>query len=217
MKIEYTRLYEQVIKIFKGKIESEEYKLNEKLPSERALIQELGISRGTLRDALRILESQGIIETIPGGGRILRKQISNLSLTERNFLTDMKKAEIVDLIEARQIVELGIIDIICRNDNSEELRALRKDLILMAQKKKEYDFHLSLARITKNMALISFIELNIDLINEAREHSFSKEQFSSKVNEEHLRIIDALIDKDCELAKNNLRTHFENIKYRIEK
>lgn len=217
MKIEYTRLYEQVIEIIKNKIDSGVYQVNEKLPSERELIKELGISRGTLRDALRILESQGIIETIPGGGRILRKHIVDMSATEKNFLSEYKKAKIFDLIEAREIVELGIIDIICQGDNVEKLLSLKEDLLLMAQKKKPYDFHLSLAKITNNTALISFMELNIDLIDEAREHSFNRSQLSSKVNQEHLAILEHLIKGDCIKAKKSMKNHFDNIKFRLEK
>ncbi|REB08752.1 FadR family transcriptional regulator [Sporosarcina sp. BI001-red] len=217
MQIEYTRLYEQVITIFKKKIEMGEYALNDKLPSERVLIKELGISRGTLRDALRILESQGIIETIPGGGRILRRQIENISSTEKNFLSAYKKSKVFELIEAREIVELGIIDIICKNDTVPQLIALKENLILMSQKKIEYDFHLSLAKITGNTALITFMEFNIDLIDEVREHSFSKKNQSTEVHEEHLEILDDLIKKNCTHAKKSMQLHFENIKYRIEK
>lgn len=217
MKIEYTRLYEQVIEIFKNKIESGEYNLDEKLPSERELIKELGISRGTLRDALRILESQGVVETIPGGGRILRKKIKDMSSTEKNFMSEYKKSEIFDLIEAREIVELGIVDLICKQDSSDELKLLKEKLLLMEQKKIAYDFHLSLAKVTNNTALISFVELNIDLINEAREYSFSKKHVSVKVHQEHLKILDHLINKECDLAKQSLKSHFSNIKYRMEK
>src|SRR5699024_11556529 len=107
MKIEYKRLYEQVIIILKNKIEEGEFAVGEKLPSERDLVKELDVSRGTLRDAFRVLVSQGVIETKPGGGRVLTKALNDSEGIVSKLIDEMKRSAMVELIEAIEIVENG--------------------------------------------------------------------------------------------------------------
>lgn len=222
MKIEYKRLYEQVITILKNKIEQGDFLIGEKLPSERELSKELNVSRGTLRDAFRILESQEVIETKPGGGRILLKEINPAFESENRFIDEIKQAAILELIEARQIIEIGIIDLVCQNAEDEELYDLKRILEkahengVITDENTDFIFHYSLAKASKNSVLINFIELNLNLINEARNINFDNKQHVTAAHQEHTLIIDALISRDANKAKQAMAHHFAKIKERME-
>ncbi len=221
MKIEYTRLYEQVITILKNKIEQGEFLIGEKLPSERVLAKELNVSRGTLRDAFRILESQGVLETKPGGGRILVKEINRTFETENRLLAEIKQAAILELIEAREIIEMGIIDLVCKNAEDEDLHDLKAILEkahkngVLTDENTDFIFHYSLAKFSKNNVLVNFMKLNLNLIKEARKISFNNKQHVIEAHKEHTLILNALIARDADKAKQAMATHFSKIKQRM--
>src|SRR5699024_1798156 len=220
MKIEYKRLYEQVIIILKNKIEEGEFAVGEKLPSERDLVKELDVSRGTLRDAFRVLESQGVIETKPGGGRVLTKAINDSEGIESKFIDEMKRSAILELIEAREIVETGIIDLVCEHATDEELEEL-ENLLNHSEKEtivnnsNDFIFHYSLAKYSNNNVLINFMELNLNLINEARKIKFDNEQYKMEAHQEHNMILTALMERDADKAKKAMANHSIKIKQRM--
>jgi len=221
MQIEYKRLYEQVITILKNKIDQGDFLIGEKLPSERELAKELNVSRGTLRDAFRILESQGVLETKPGGGRILVKEINRVLETENRFLDEIKQAAILELIEAREIIEIGIIDLVCNNAEDEELHDLKAILEkahengVITDENTDFIFHYSLAKISKNSVLVNFMELNLNLINEARNINFDNKRHVIEAHKEHTFILNALIARDADKAKQAMANHFSKIKQRM--
>jgi len=221
MQIEYKRLYEQVITILKNKIDQGDFLIGEKLPSERELVKELNVSRGTLRDAFRILESQGVLETKPGGGRVLVKEINHILETENRFLDEIKQAAILELIEAREIIEMGIIDLVCNNAEDAELYDLKKILEkahedgIITDENTDFIFHYSLAKISKNSVLVNFMELNLNLINEARNINFDNKQHVIEAHKEHTFILNALIARDADKAKQAMANHFSKIKQRM--
>ena len=66
------RLYENAIEQIMDLVKRSELKPGDKLPPERELAKKLSISRNSLREAFRVLESRGLIKSKPGGGRYIR-------------------------------------------------------------------------------------------------------------------------------------------------
>jgi len=95
------RLYESVTEQIINLIKNNELKPGDKLPPERELAEKLSISRGSLREAFRVLESRGLIKSKPGGGRFIR-EINNEDLIDtENVVLNLEKSSILELIEAR--------------------------------------------------------------------------------------------------------------------
>jgi Transcriptional regulators len=67
------RLYESVIDQIMDLVKRSELKPGDKLPPERELAEKLSISRNSLREAFRVLESRGLIKSKAGGGRYIRE------------------------------------------------------------------------------------------------------------------------------------------------
>ncbi|HPI97954.1 MAG TPA: GntR family transcriptional regulator, partial [Synergistales bacterium] len=68
-----TKIYERVVEEIKELISRGEFEQGDPLPPERQLIEQLGVSRSSLREAFKVLESLGLLESIPGKGRFVRK------------------------------------------------------------------------------------------------------------------------------------------------
>ena len=67
-----TRIYEKVVEKLKGEIAAGNILPGDPLPSERQLMDAFGVSRSSLREAFRVMELLGLIESIPGKGRFVR-------------------------------------------------------------------------------------------------------------------------------------------------
>src|SRR5699024_11760611 len=101
---------------------------------------------------------------------------------------------ILELIEAREIVETGIIDLVCEHATDEELEEL-ENLLNHSEKEtivnnsNDFIFHYSLAKYSNNNVLINFMELNLNLINEARKKNFDNEQYKKKTHKKQKIIL----------------------------
>lgn len=222
MKIAHKRLYEQIIHEIETQFIQGKINVGDKLPAERELAEDFGVSRGSLRDAFRILESQGIIETRHGGGRTLIKEPSANTLKNQAFLNMIRHSKVIDLLEAREIMELGMLDLVANRASPIELEALETQLITeqkMVQtntyQQSDFNFHYALADLSNNEVMIHFIKLNLDVIEQIRKENFNQTKKQQDSIEEHLNIVRALKRGHLTEAKTHLIDHLHNIKNRF--
>ena len=219
MKIQHQRLYEQVISYIQVNIEKDIFKIGEKLPTERSLAEQLNVSRGTLRDAFRVLESRGVIETRPGAGRILINPIDSEISVEEDILSDLKNSEILDLLEARELLEVGMCSLLCNRITDEEIQEI-ENLLKSQQDEKDFStsnyFHLSLAAACNNHVLENFIKLNMHLIKEVRDQNFTHKINQIEAVEEHITLLNAIKERDILKSKEAVRHHYRNIRRRLK-
>lgn len=220
--IKHTRLYEQVIVKLEEDFTKGLLKIGDRLPSERESAEKFNISRGTLRDAFRVLESQGIIETIPGDGRYLRKSLDEVDNSEHPVIEDLKNAAMLDLIEIREIIEIGMIKYVCERATDQDILRLEflalqmnKVPASMSEPDVDYYFHQALAECSKNSAILNFMKLNMEIINQTREKNFSRSKNVEQAKKEHMEIVEAIKNRDADAAKQKLMEHFSHIRKRL--
>ena len=105
-RVRQTRIYEKVVDEIKALIASGSLRQGEPVPPERQLMEDLGVSRSSLREAFRVLELLGLIESIPGKGRFVRR-----GRGEEGGASDPRKLEdgaILELMEARRVLDPAI-------------------------------------------------------------------------------------------------------------
>lgn len=194
-------------------IMSVRYHTNERLPSERALAEEFGVARGTLREALRQLEEMGLVERRAGSGTYV--VYSESSRTQ----SIVETARPLELVDARFAVEPHM----CR---LAVLHATERDLMKAENATREMEicggdarrfaeadavFHLALAQATHNSLLIWMMEQ----INEVRGHQqwvkMRQLTLSPKIieayNVQHREILDAIRSRSPEEAARCMRAH----------
>ncbi|BFT75128.1 FadR/GntR family transcriptional regulator [Paenibacillus sp. P36] len=222
-KIKYHRVYEDVIEQIEKLILEGNLAPGDVLPTERELAQAFGISRGTLREAFRILEREGLIETRPGGGRFLNKNLSKAEDKTR-ILDNIERATIIELLEAREIFETGIVELAALRATEQDILEIESALEKWGTIDTESDdpvspdqaFHLSIAKATHNVVLVNLIDLNMDLLKRTATKTVEIPGRRNEVYKEHFNIFQAIKERDPLKAKETLLYHLKQVKQNIQ-
>ncbi|MEA2087148.1 MAG: FadR/GntR family transcriptional regulator [Candidatus Caldatribacteriota bacterium] len=216
-----TRLYENVIEQIMDLIKSNELKPGDKLPPERELAEKLSISRGSLREAFRVLESRGLIKSKPGGGRFIREIRKNGHNNTENIILSLKKSSILELLEAREIFEVKIAKIAAQRATVEDIELIEQALNKMNEEEKprygketesDTEFHLAIARVSHNFVFVNIIKLHLDLLKETREKTQQIPGRREKRWHEHQAILQAIKEHDSKKAGEAMLNHLRNIR-----
>lgn len=221
--IEPRRLYRQVADQLRQLIASGEFANGERLPTERELADQLGISRPTVREALIALEVEGRIRIRVGSGIYVtgspRAEIRTAETDEGPF----------ELLRAREFIEGAIAA-------EAALRVRPADLVLLDDALRRMDdvsrpskstialdraFHTTVAGILGNAVLVRFIgELFDQRMNpyfELLSSYFENDDSWRAAGEEHHAVRDAIAARDPERAKDAMRTHLRQSQLRFSR
>lgn len=122
--IKRTRVSEQVAEKLETRIREGTLQLGEQLPSERKLMEMLGVGRGAIREALRILEMKGYVEIRQGVGAFVCGIEGGFTLPLASWLSD-KKELLLNFFEIRQMIEPQAAAIAARRATPEQLLELQ--------------------------------------------------------------------------------------------
>lgn len=223
-KIKYHRVYEDVIEQIENLILEGNLAPGDVLPTERELAQAFGISRGTLREAFRILEREGLIETRPGGGRFLSKNINKTEDTKQ-IIENIERATIIELLEAREIFETGIVELAAIRATEQDIAEIESALERWGKIDTDTEsddpmspdqaFHLSIAKATHNVVLVNLIDLHMDLLQKTLVKTVEIPGRKAEVYKEHFQIVQAIKEKNPVKAKEALLFHLSQVKQNI--
>ena len=211
-----TRIYEKVVEKLKGEIASGNILPGDPLPSERQLMDTFGVSRSSLREAFRVMELLGLIESIPGKGRFVRHP---RTISEDKSTIQLEDSAILELMEARRILDPAIAaESAMRATPSDLTRMLR---VITATERNlanpderaqaDFDFHLVLAEATHNFVFINLTRMNFDLILATHERIYGLLDDKDAFLNEHREIYDAILDHDLDRAREAASRHIDRI------
>lgn len=215
------RLYESAIEQIMDLVKRSELKPGDKLPPERELAEKLSISRNSLREAFRVLESRGLIKSKAGGGRYVREIRKNGYSNTENIILSLEKSSILELLEAREIFEVKIAKIAAQRATIEDTELIEQVLNKMNQeeelkdkKKTESDteFHLAIARASHNFVFVNIIKLHLDLLRDTREKTWQMPGRREKQHQEHQAIWQAIKGHDTKKAGEAMLKHLRNVR-----
>lgn len=188
-----------------------------RLPPERELAEQFGVSRVTVRDALRALEAMGLIEVRVGarGGAFVTVPTGSIVGQTMSDMMMMSAVTPEDIVEARLVVELGTVTLACARATDEDIEALR-DLAERAEaalasktytRELSWDFHALVAKAAQNGAiegLTSSFRSSLSLHpirtrEGARAHSLTVK--------EHASILLAITKRDGATARREMAKH----------
>lgn len=191
----------------------------DKLPSERELAETLGVSRSSIRDAIRSLELMGMVEPRQGAGTIVR-EISSDSLANPLANALKRKEELVsELLDFRIMLEPPLAARAAKRVSADEISEMEE--ILQRQQEKQSrgepavaedaEFHYSIALASGNSVVLKVLDIVMDLLRGTRERSLQVEGRPQKSLAGHRRILAALKRHDAEAAKAAMRRHIEDV------
>lgn len=214
------RLYESAIEQIMDLVKKSELKPGDKLPPERKLAEKLSISRGSLREAFRVLESKGLIKSKAGGGRFIREIRKNGHNSTENIILSLEKSSILELLEAREMFEVKIAKIAAQRATPEDIKLIEMALNKMNQKEElkdekktesDTEFHLAIASTSHNFVFVNIIKLHLDLLKETRGKTWQIPGRREKQYQEHQTILQAIKEHNSKKAGEAMLTHLKNV------
>lgn len=196
----------------------EKYGPGDKLPNENDLSEEYGISRGTLRESIRILTAGGVLEVKRGIGTFVAKSLPENPVTDLFDIVNTQ-SKIKELYDFRLIMEPESAMLACKNATEEEIN----DIIQLAQQfkntvhlngnclKADQLFHSAIAKATHNSVIYDFTDKIQLLIAENEDNPNNPEMFDEWTISDHDSIIYYLTKKDMQGAQAAMRMHIYHL------
>ncbi len=209
------RIYEDIVRQVKGLISDGRLTSGDRLPPERELAERLRVSRTSVREALRSLQSRGLIEIRAGEGAFVR-DVSVEALIEPLALVILPHREAVgELFEARRILEPAIAALAARRATREEVgemeRILEEQAREVAQGRtgmaQDSALHAAIAGAAHNRAIVRIVNALLDLLAQSREESLLTPGRPTRSHRDHVRMLDAIRRGDEAAAHLAMRTH----------
>lgn len=201
-------------------------KAGDRLPSERYLCERFGVSRVTVREALRVLETNGLVQIRVGarGGAIVSHPSSEALSQGLADLLTLSPLTAAEVTEARMVFELGIIPLIVERATDEDLDTLR-ELVAQGQRALESGdyqmdmsaaFHVRLAAATHNGAVEMLVHsFHGPLLMSLKEAQVAAPLMGHRGTEEHAEIVEAIAARDVDRARQTMRTHLQRTYDRV--
>jgi GntR family transcriptional regulator, transcriptional repressor for pyruvate dehydrogenase complex len=219
------RLYEQIVAQIEERILSGELRPGDKLPAERELAEQFGVSRTAIREAMKALTQSGLVVIQPGKGTFVTDSTSMVVRHSLDMLFRVgNETGIKDLVEVREILEPEIAALAATRASSEDIEAMEEAVKAMDQAmddpdtfiEADLDFHLALAQGSNNALIPILIDSLVDLLREHRKRAASVEGGLERGQPYHKIIFEAIKSNDTEAARDSMRAHLEQVRKEIE-
>jgi GntR family transcriptional repressor for pyruvate dehydrogenase complex len=217
--IKKTRVAEEVADRIRVLMLDGTFPAGEPLPSERHLAERFGVSRGSIRDALRTLETIGLLETRHGQGTFphelsVDRLVAPLAsvMAYRSDLQD-------ELMDVRRMFEPAVARAAAERASDEDLADLERILETQRQKLKtgqsaiveDTAFHAILARATRNRVVMSIMATLNDLLVDSRTQSLNQKGRPGRSIDGHEAVVAALRRHDSDAASQAMSNHIDQI------
>lgn len=178
------------------------------LPTERALAEELGVSRNLIRQGFSVLEERGIVVSRRGAGRYLRQVSGGVGWNQS--MPRLEVSSIADVLEARMLLEEQVVVLACQRRTREEASALCDAADRLESWEDNVEFHVALAGATHNFMLERLVREQANLLGELGQRShYDSPRELRRMRAEHGEIAAAVTARDQETARSLLHDHLE--------
>lgn len=220
--VQYKKLGAQISRQLVEAIASGQYKPGDQLPPERELAVMFETSRVAVRDALGALIAKGILSSRQGSGTTVNTVEQWNTLDPEILMLRDGDSTFDQLQEVRRIIEPELCALAAERITDEEIEALRalSDLPLTdtidQHVERDTNFHLMIARITKNTVLQIVLSSISDLLKAGRRRSFLVPGELAAAREWHKKIFSAIANHDVEGARRAMVEHMGQVQRSLE-
>ncbi|MFC4778656.1 FadR/GntR family transcriptional regulator [Paenibacillus sp. GCM10023252] len=218
--------YEEITEQIKSLILDGKLKVGDKLPSTKEMSEQFGVGRSTTREALSALKAMGLIEIRQGGGcRVISQSVSDSVLPELELQSlRMNRRTLLELLEARQSLEVSNAAIAASKRTDEDIAALKALVDEMESsvgdniegERTDLQFHLMLAKSTHNSIMAHLFESIMNQTEAAirdvrRVEIYANQLVAQQLYEEHREIYEAVLASDEARAAATMRQHLQHV------
>ncbi|WP_163529050.1 FadR/GntR family transcriptional regulator [Halobacillus ihumii] len=220
------RVYHMIVEQIKKCIKRGEVVPGEKMPSERTLAAKLSVSRTSVKEAFSVLESSGIVEIKQGSGVYLLENTIEDIMNKLRALIRGQSANMVELMELRQAVEVDIAYYAAHRRNQQDIVGLEQFYLQLEQAvlanslaaEEDLAFHMYIARIARNQLLAQVMNMVSDQVliglEDSRARSLDIPGQSEQILQEHRAIFQSIQEGEPSSASAAMREHLKNVKQR---
>src|SRR6266571_2736546 len=175
--IKSTRIYEEIVRQVKQLIAEGRLKSGDRLPPERELAEKFVVSRTSVREALRALESLGLIEIRAGEGTFVRQVSVDALVGPLALMMTSQREAIGELFEARRVLEPAIVALA------------------------------AIGAAAHNRAITRIVHAIMDLLTQSREESLNTPGRPTRSHQDHRRILQAIAKRNPSAARQAMLDH----------
>ena len=221
-----TSAADEIFQILHEQILSGKLKAGDRLPSQEKLARQLGVSRNTLREAVYKLTVMGLLKAMQGVGTVVCSTTTSpymASLTEHLLL---QPSTVREFLEARIFVERGTVRLAAERATADDIKQMKqiianqreahRDRNIDRFSKLDAEFHIALARTSRNSVLERFLEVIRDLLDRFISEVSRLPEAVEKAIRFHEKIIDRIHSKDADGAENMISLHILDVVKNIE-
>lgn len=220
------RTHERVLAQIESGLNAGKWPIGDRLPAERALAEELGVSRPSVREAIRILEAMGIVRTAVGSGpsagaTVIDRPAAGLGAAVRLHVAS-GTLPVSDVVRTRVLLEAGAVrDAAARVTDEAALTRVREHVEAMADPgldasaflEHDQDFHIELARLSGNQLVEAILSgMRAAVASYVAAGAAAVEEWprtAARLCAEHREIVEAVARHDGAEAERLMREHIE--------
>lgn len=200
----------------KGLIESGQYQIGEKLPTEAILCETLKVSRTSVREAIRVLQALGYVHLLPGKGAFVASYSAS---SHADNWYDVADAQFYDFMEVRMAIETLSVRLSVERATPKQVQELEqihqsflkaiaeKDLVQMIML--DELFHTKITSYTNNQLLININKQLLNCFRIYRGDSFTNQEVYTNAIEPHTRILFCFQTRNASQAVQEMRKHLD--------
>jgi GntR family transcriptional repressor for pyruvate dehydrogenase complex len=220
-------LVDRVVQYLEEMIMNGNLATDDKLPPERELAEQLGVSRTVIRESLRILRAKGLIDSIRGIGTTIKNLENHTFTTQLTFFLRAKKYEVTieQYHQVRTILEGKITELATQNVNEKFLRILEGTIVELRNMDERQEFfpeidsrfHRCLAEMARNPLLLIFLDTIRDLLADVREKVKADPKTREISIRDHTNIVACLRARDSDGARRAMEAHLTHVLKALKK
>jgi GntR family transcriptional repressor for pyruvate dehydrogenase complex len=215
------RLYEQIVGQIEDSILCGDLKPGDRLPPERELAEQFGVSRTAVREAVKALTQKGLVVVHVGRGTFVTDGTSEVARHSLGLMMKIGQEEGTrHLVEIREILEPEIAALAAARRSEENIVSLNEAIRVMDASlddtntfiEADLDFHLGLAEGAHNPLILLLVDALIDLLRELRVRTSRKDGALARAQKHHMNILKAIEDHDPEGAREAMHQHLKQVR-----
>jgi len=207
----------QVVEHVRRLIVAGRLKPGDRLPPERDLARQIGVSRPSLRSGLRSLEAMGVIRARQGSGTFISDGPPRLGEGPLQFLAALHGFTRDEMFEARLVLEVNTAALAAERAGPEQLALMADEVSNMfaslddpqAYLRHDVQFHRAVAAGSRNPVLATLIDTVAELVYETRRVTVERATDLKESAEMHRRIYQAIRARDPERARREMNEHLD--------
>ncbi len=214
-----TRIPEEIVAQVHNLVLDGQLNPGDRLPPERELAQQLSVSRASVREAMRLLDTNGLVDVRPGAGTFIAT--GTLEAIDKAFSSVLSNrgSNPRDLFEMRLLLEPHVASLAAQRATEQDVYAFNRVLAAQADDiaaggsgvEFDLEFHFAIARATGNSALLAVTQAISDILLRSREPSLQSSERSRLSLQSHREILDSIRSGSPQQAEQTMHRHIAEI------